>query len=96
LTTATGAVLLGGHQTARSWMLGWTAIAGANFAAGGGTIIDVGGATVTVGITESQSGTGLLYVGTGELVMIGQPQYRAQVCYLSYPTLPNPILPNST
>ena len=76
---AVGAQYLGGHQTARVWMLGWTGIAGANFATTAGVIVNTGGTAVTTGISESQSGTGLFYVGSGELVFIGQPQYRSQV-----------------
>jgi len=77
--TATGAIYLGGQQTVRTWTVGWTGIAGALFASTSGTIVQTGGACVTVGLCESQSGMGLIYLGTGELVFIGSPQYRSQL-----------------
>lgn len=72
-------MLLTGYQLARTWTTGWTGVAGANFGVGGGTMVNVGGATAITGVSESQSGTGLFYLGGGELVVIGNPQYRAQV-----------------
>ena len=54
-------------------------IIGGNMAVGAGAFVGVGGSFASQQVVTSHFGLGGYYVGAGETVFIGIPQYRSQV-----------------